>query len=77
MSRTDNPAAYRRQNMDITLVCLSCGGQLATKWNCMTEYPVECVLECPRCGTEHLWLRDKVLCTAQEYRDRVNRCYAL
>ena len=56
--------------------CQKCGGRLEyTKKLILTSYPIDWVLDCPRCGTEHLLLHDKVLCTEEEYEKRICKYY--
>ena len=56
--------------------CQKCGSQLEhTKKLIFTSYPIDWVLDCPKCGTEHFLLHDKVLCTEEEYDKRIYKYY--
>ena len=58
--------------------CMKCAARLASPPpESFTSYPIEVVLECPKCKTKHFLLADKVLCTEEDYNSRIHQYYKL
>ena len=56
--------------------CLQCGRELRNSTKMvLTSYPIDWALSCPYCGTEHYLLLDRVLCTAQDFKQRIRQYY--
>lgn len=62
---------------DIELLCTQCKSVYLKNPTSLylTSYPIDYVMECPKCHTIHFMLWDKVLCTEQEYEERIRYNY--